>query len=457
MKTLVSSRLPVPWPTPRWCGMFWSIVTACRQPETLLLTNESAVQLAHEAERLLGQLNSDAKLIVYFIGHAWQGPEGGVFLAAKDTNAAHLAETAVPLQWLVDEMEKCPAKEKLLLLDGCWASTKAEAAVEPSSEEMLYTLKSSPQHPPLRTVTAMASCRAGQRGLVDPKRGHGVFAWSLAEGFSGKADQKAAGRVDPAELFEFLCESMNAVSAPLGAEQAPQLFVPDHEPPPRITAEAKQAIGALAALLRHNRVDMDEANEQYRTAAELAEGQPEPKILFGLLLLLKGKDRAAALKYFEDLKTKCPDLPLPWQGTAWLRFEGRNYKAGVEELVALAAKIPKPERGAFSTKKSQETAQWMGQLREFAAAAVPEAERPPSSLLESLDGAMTGCGEAIAEHYQQGRAQTHAIVKHFHSDLEAADTAAAALKIKTEQRQLAHYAVFPFTPIAERCLAALDR
>ena len=114
--------------------------------QTLLLTNEDAVQTAHGADRLLGQLNSDAKLIVYFIGRARQSRDGGVFLAAKDTDAKRLTETAMPLQWLVDEMEKCPAKEKLLLLDGGWAKTKAEAAVEPSSEEMLYTLKSSREH-----------------------------------------------------------------------------------------------------------------------------------------------------------------------------------------------------------------------------------------------------------------------------------------------------------------------
>ena len=252
---------------------------------------------------------------------------------------------------------------------------------------------------------------------------------------------------------------MTAASAPLGAEQAPQLFVPNTEPPVRITAEAKQAIDALAALLRKTRVDMDEANEQYRTAAELAEGQPEPKILFGLLLL-RGKDRAAALKYFGDLKTQCSDLPLPWQATAWLRFEGRNYKAGMEELVALAAKIPKPERGtpsAATTAAAAEISQWMGQLRDFAAVAVREEDRPPSSLLESLDAAMTGHGEEIARHYQQGRDQTQAVIGRFHSDAEAADTAAAALRTKMEQHQLAHYAAFPFKSIAESCLATLDR
>ena len=29
-----------------------------------------------------------------------------------------MALTGLPLEWLVDELEKCPAKEKLLLLDG---------------------------------------------------------------------------------------------------------------------------------------------------------------------------------------------------------------------------------------------------------------------------------------------------------------------------------------------------
>ncbi len=75
--------------------------------------------------------------MVFFTGRAYKDADGKVYLALKDFDPARIGDTGLALQWLVDELEKCPAKEKLLLLDASHAGTGADLAMEPSAEEML--------------------------------------------------------------------------------------------------------------------------------------------------------------------------------------------------------------------------------------------------------------------------------------------------------------------------------
>ena len=53
---------------------------------------------------------------------------------------------------------------------------------EPSSAEMIASLKAARPATLLLTVTAVASCRQGQRGIDLAGERHGLFAECLAEG-----------------------------------------------------------------------------------------------------------------------------------------------------------------------------------------------------------------------------------------------------------------------------------
>ena len=84
-----------------------------------------------ETPEFLKRIPADARLIVYFDGHAMKDAKGHVYLAPKDFRSDKPDVNGLSLQWLVDLMEECPAKEKLLLLDGSHAGG-AEQASEPS-------------------------------------------------------------------------------------------------------------------------------------------------------------------------------------------------------------------------------------------------------------------------------------------------------------------------------------
>ena len=159
------------------------------------------------------RVGADGRLIVYYVGHACKDAKGQVFLAPKDFRSDQPAVNGRPLQWLVDLVEDCPAKEKLLLLDGSHAGAGAEQAAEPSSAEMIRALKPQPNRALLRKVTAVASCQKGQRGLDLPDKEHGLFAWCLAEGYGGAADANRDTLVEPTELFAYLQKDMPAAGA----------------------------------------------------------------------------------------------------------------------------------------------------------------------------------------------------------------------------------------------------
>ena len=145
---------------------------------------------------------------------------------------------------------------------------------------MIRALKPQPNRALLLKVTAVASCQKGQRGLDLADKGHGLFAWCLAEGYGGAADANRDTLVEPTELFAYLQKQMPAAAAQ--GDQAPELFLPDDRPP-RLTEAAKTSIRKLAGYADQLKVNMDEAAQEYDVALQAAGAEPEPRLLFGLV------------------------------------------------------------------------------------------------------------------------------------------------------------------------------
>ena len=125
--------------------------------------------------RLLGRAGPDGKAIVYFAGHAYKDERGQIYLAPKNFDLKRISGSGLSLQWLVDQFEQCAAKEKLLLLDCSHAGEGAEGQLQPSTAEMVRSLRALPGRGPLRTVTAVTSCAEGQRGQDLPAKEQGLF------------------------------------------------------------------------------------------------------------------------------------------------------------------------------------------------------------------------------------------------------------------------------------------
>ena len=425
--------------------------------EQLRVFNDpSAVTLEREVPDFLKRVAADGRLIVYYVGHACKDAGGQVFLAPKDFRSDQPAVNGRPLQWLVDLLEDCPAKEKLLLLDGSHAGSGAEQANEPSSAEMIRALKLQPNRALLRKVTAVASCQKGQHGLDLPGKEHGLFAWCLAEGYGGAADANRDTLVEPTELFAYLQKAMPVAAGSQSSRggQAPELFLPDDHPP-RLSAAAKTSIRKLAGYADQLKVDLDEASQEYGVALDAAGDEAEPRLLFGLVLLKK-KDREKATQHFEKVKSELPDRLLPYAALAWLRMEKRAYPAAIRELASMIDKMPKPASpGLPQPPVTPDPFEWAGQLRDYAVG-VSDPSRQLNQAVAALDAAVAARGVPAVAQFKKGREHSAEILADFDKKIGDATEDADIGTLKVKRKLLANYTDFPISQYKEQILSHLD-
>ncbi|HUT08899.1 MAG TPA: protein kinase [Thermoguttaceae bacterium] len=427
------------------------------QAELELFKNASLVTLQQEIPAQLAKIGPEESVIVLFSGQAFENDDGRVYLAPRSFHTGQMLTTGLRLQWLVDQLESCAAKEKLLLLDCSHQGTTAVTARQPSTAEMIRTLDAPPGRSPFRTVTTIASCQAGQRGLLVEGTDRGRFAAALEKAYSGGADKNRDGRLETTELFEFLAGDMAAASQQLGNPQSPELFSPDDRPP-RLSEDAKEAIRKLAAILPTTSIDFLEADRLYADAAALAGKEVEPKLIYGMLLLRDIRLRDKALAHFEELKSAYPELVLPRQGIVWVQFERRSYPAGVDALGELVAGVPKPKKpGEPYPDPARQVFFWVGQLREFAGSGPDPLRWPTPQSLAAVDAAVEEHGGEAKTLYEQGRAYSAGVLDKYDRILAAAPDDITAARLKVERRQLSRYAVFPFDFAAKHILAGLDQ
>ena len=336
-----------------------------------------------------------------------------------------------------------------MLLDCSHAGKGADLARQPSTAEMLRSLKTPPGRSPLRTITAIASCSSGQRGVDWPEKRHGLFAWLLAQGYAGAADKNGDNRLEPTELFTYLQESFGQ----LKISQTPELFLPDNRPP-RLSDEAKIAIRKLASHIRQDRINLSEAEGDYMVAVAAAGKEIEPKLLYGLLLM-KNKRRDPAQRQFAAVESQCPDLLLPLQGIAWVSFDKRAYLSGVDVLAELVAKVPKPKM-AYS-EAQQQVFYWAGQLREYVALTLEKGNPSSTSSFSALDAAVAGQNADAQRLYEEGRAKSQAIHDDFERQIATAESASVAATLKMESHQATRYVEFPYDQTIQQILAGLDQ
>jgi hypothetical protein len=423
--------------------------------QALLLADPPLARLADAIRKLLSEVRPGHEVVVYYSGRAVRDKDGKVYLAARDSRRDDPAGTGMPLQQLVDQLEASPAKTKLLLLDASHAPPEPDPDQALSSAEMFESLQGPPGQAALRTVTGMASCSPGERGAISGANGPGAFAAAVAEGYSGKADKNRDNQIEPSELFAWLTERMP--SAGVAGRQTPQLFLPDNRPP-RLAENAKKAIRALAGQVRAGEADTGAAKTLYSEAQNLAGSEVEPRLLYGLVLLKSKQSRlrAEAVKHFETLKAEKPDLLLPLEVFAWLRFERRLYQAGIDDLTELVSRIPRPKKPKDALPAELVYLfPWVGRLREFAAMVD---ERPvPEPSLARLDTAVAAHGAGAVKLYEQGREATRTIARDFDAKAAAATDEATRAKLKIDRRQVTAYAVFPFDEAVQAILVGMDR
>lgn len=192
----------------------------------LLLADANREEIQHSVVEWLRKTSNLTQVLVYFSGHAYTDTEGHICLAPSDLAWNDLAGTGLRLDWLVEQLEVCIAREKILLLDASHAGSGPDLARQPSTAEMIESLKAANPPVVLKSVEAIASCNKEKAGQDWNEKQHGLFAYVLSEAFSGRADKDKDLVIDARELFEYLKNGMTKPAVDGQPTQTPVLFMP---------------------------------------------------------------------------------------------------------------------------------------------------------------------------------------------------------------------------------------
>ncbi len=135
--------------------------------------------------------------------------------------------TLISLDWVYQQMQKCQADLKLMIMDACrnvppeLNATRDFTAEErkDSSRAFVQEAERLPQG-----ILLLSSCSEGEFAQEDVELGHGVFMHFLLEGLQGKADIDRNKAVTLNELFRFASkETKLHVSTKFSDSQRPKL------------------------------------------------------------------------------------------------------------------------------------------------------------------------------------------------------------------------------------------
>ena len=157
-------------------------------------------------------------LLFFFSGHGIEENRKSYLLPA-DARINVLSDTAIPINWIKETMEKSKARAKVLILDACHSSAikgKAE------SGRMTKGLHNS-IFPAPRGFAILSSCTMNQVSYEMPNGENSVFTYFLNEGLMGDADSDNDGKITIPDASRYATEKTLEWASSEGVEQSPTL------------------------------------------------------------------------------------------------------------------------------------------------------------------------------------------------------------------------------------------
>jgi formylglycine-generating enzyme required for sulfatase activity len=268
----------------------------------------TAANVRQAIRELLARKTKDDTILVALSGHGIQSKvkEGGKerdesFFCPADAQMND-NDTLVSLGKLVQDLDDCGARVKLLLVDACRNDPKMGRNVD---------VETLPRLP--RGTAALFSCSSGERAFETDKlgSGHGVFFHHVIEGLKGDAKNRR-GEVTWSRLSEYVTESVSRQVPKLigsGAQQTPELKV-------NLRGESSVLVGPVSE------------NEVVNSVGMKLVRIPAGKLMMGST---KGEQDAVIADYEKAIGKKMSEDDL-----AWLRSEGPRHPVEITRAFFLA-------------------------------------------------------------------------------------------------------------------------
>jgi uncharacterized caspase-like protein len=182
--------------------------------------NPSVGNIMLELDTFLGQAKPEDTVLLAFSGHGEVDAKGRSYLMPIDGNPsspAQLEWTGIPLDRLHELLNKCPARQKVVVIDACHSGGKAGEAPTTGFDPAKAP-------PPGRGIVELFSCDAKQVSWEDDELKQGVFSYYLAQALGGAADLRGNrdGFITDDEVYAYTFDEVTKhVSSKWHKEQSP--------------------------------------------------------------------------------------------------------------------------------------------------------------------------------------------------------------------------------------------
>ena len=185
------------------------------------LTRAQATQTKIESEirRLTRLAQKGDEVLLFYTGHG-VSIKATNYITCHDTVRTDLANTCIPLPWILDLLRTSKASRKLLFLDFCHGGLDSDASkhgiIDTINESALDALFAETED-----EVGFVSCRANQSSYSSPNLHHGIWTFHILEALRGTAPGAAEENthITSASLQNFL------------ADQVPKTLKEEHPDP----------------------------------------------------------------------------------------------------------------------------------------------------------------------------------------------------------------------------------
>ncbi|MBI5410379.1 MAG: caspase family protein [Nitrospirae bacterium] len=208
-------------------GQYLTKTLGYAEENVVVLLNDRATKTGVEKYIegwLPDRVEKDDSVFIYFSGHGAPNPKTGkTFLVPYDGDPAFVDQTGYPLDRLYDRLSTLPAKEVVVMLDSCFSGAGGRSVIAKGMRPMVLSV----ENPVLAKgkVVVLAASSGAQVSSTYDQKNHGLLTYFFLKGLRGEADRNQDGRIELAEVFEYLKPQVERTARrEFHNEQTPQLL-----------------------------------------------------------------------------------------------------------------------------------------------------------------------------------------------------------------------------------------
>jgi hypothetical protein len=425
-----------------------------RVPESQCFRERNATRLRLETvlSEVLGRVPSDAQVMVFCLGLGFIDSTATGYFAPQGFDEQRAEATGVKIRWLIETLEKCPAQEKLLVLDTSHDVGRPQTGSFASAAELAESGRPGPRRPISSSVSVLAGCGPGEVGykLADQKRG--VFGAALTAALTGKADADGNRQVSPQELAAFVAQEVPRLRGTTTPPQVPVAFWPDATPP-RVVPEARTAV--LRLFEYFVRSTQESPKQDFEAAAQLCAGQPDAHLVYAMLLLRQEKT-PAALQVLDQVRIAFPDSCVAHEMFAWLMFRRGELKQGVAQLEQLIRDLPDTD-DPIDQQYALHAASLAGRMTGFAIFVAPPERRLAIPDVAGLAAALRPRSEKVQTAFRDSYRRMEQAPQELEKRIADSTNPAEKTRLEQQRTSFNFHVPFDFDTLRQHLRVSLDR